>query len=64
MLATPVMARPSHPTSKHFQEEIGRVSSIDRYIDGRVGVPTAHVSIPATPPDGENCDVGDNPFIC
>jgi hypothetical protein len=64
ILATPAMARPSHGTSQYSQQEIGRVSPTDRYIDGRVGVPMAHVSIPATPPDGENCDVGDNPFIC
>ena len=64
MLASPAMARPSHATSQYFQEETGRASPTDRYVDGRVDIPAPHVSAPATPPDGENCDVGDNPFIC
>jgi hypothetical protein len=63
MLATPAMARPNHATSQYFQEETGRASPTDRYVDGHVDIP-AHVSVPATPPDGENCDVGDNAFIC
>jgi hypothetical protein len=63
MLATPAMARPSHATSQYFQEETGRASPTDRHIVGHVDIP-AHVSVPATPPDGENCDVGENAFIC
>ena len=35
-----------------------------RYIDGPVGIRAPRVAIPPAPPDGENCDVGDNPFIC
>jgi hypothetical protein len=35
-----------------------------RHIDGYARIPTPHVGRFATPPDGENCDVGDNPFIC
>jgi hypothetical protein len=64
MLATPAMARPSHATSQYFQEETGRASTTDHYVNGRVDIPAPHVSAPATPPDGENCDVGDTPFIC
>jgi hypothetical protein len=63
MLATPAMASSSHVTSRHF-EQIRRASPTDRYIEGRVGISVPHVSARATPPDGENCDVGDNPFIC
>ena len=34
-------------------------------IDGPVGIRAPRVSaFPPAPPDGENCDVGDNPFIC
>ena len=36
-----------------------------RYIDGRVGISAPRVAaFPPAPPHGENCDVGDNPFIC
>ena len=59
-LATPAMARTSHVTSRHRAR--GAHAS---YLDGRVGIlaPRAGAFLPA-PPDGENCDVGDNPFIC
>ena len=52
MLATPAMARTSHVTS--LAEHANASAS-----------PTAHHNgLPPVPPDGENCDVGDNPFIC
>ena len=66
MLATPAMARTSHVTSRHRAEDANASASpTARYIDGRAGIPAPRVgAFPPAPPDGENCDVGDNPFIC
>ena len=66
MLATPTMARESHVTSRHHAEHANASASANaRHIDGRVGIPAPRVgAFPPAPPDGENCDVGDNPFIC
>ena len=59
-LATPAMARTSHVTSRHRAR--GANAS---YIDGRVGISAPRVgAFPPAPPDGENCDVGDDPRIC
>jgi hypothetical protein len=64
MLATPAMARESHVPSRHRAEH-ANASATARHIDGRVGIPAPRVgAFPPAPPDGENCDVGDNPFIC
>jgi len=66
MLATPAMAREGHVTSRHHAEHANTSASANaRHIDGRVGIPAPRVGVfPPAPPDGENCDVGDNPFIC
>jgi len=66
MLATPAMARESHVTSRHHAEHANASASPNaRHIDGRVGIPAPRVgAFPPAPPDGENCDVGDNPRIC
>jgi hypothetical protein len=66
MLATPAMARESHVTSRHHAEHANASAfPTARYIDGRVGIPAPRVgAFPPAPPNGENCDVGDNPFIC
>jgi hypothetical protein len=62
MLATPALARESHATSRDRAED---ASPTARHIDGRVGIPAPRVGVfPSAPPDGENCDVGDDPFIC
>ena len=65
-LATPAMARTSHVTSRHrARGAYASTSATARYIDGRVGISAPRVrAFPPAPPDGENCDVGDNPFIC
>jgi hypothetical protein len=66
VLATPAMARTSHMTSRHRAEDANAsVFSTGRYIDGHAGIPAPRVGafLPA-PPDGENCDVGDNPRVC
>jgi hypothetical protein len=65
ILATPAMARESHVTSRHRAEHANASASpTARYVDGRVGIRAPRVGVPPAPPDGENCDVGDNPFIC
>ena len=66
MLATPAMARTSHVTSWHRAKHANESASpTARYIDGRVGISAPRVAaFPPAPPHGENCDVGDNPFIC
>jgi hypothetical protein len=66
MLATPAMARTSHVTSRRRARDANASASpTARYIDGRVGISVPRVGgFPPAPPDGENCDVGDNPFIC
>jgi hypothetical protein len=66
MLATPAMARKSHITSLYRAEDANASASpTSRYIDGRVGIPAPRVgAFPPAPPDGENCDVGDNPRTC
>jgi hypothetical protein len=67
MLATPAMARTSHVTSRHRRAKDANASAFPtaHHIDGRVGISAPHVGgFPPAPPDGENCDVGDNPFIC
>ena len=68
MLATPAMARTNHVTSRHLAEDANAsvpptAHHID--IDGPVGIRAPRVgAFPPAPRDGENCDVGDNPFIC
>jgi hypothetical protein len=66
MFATPAVARTSHVTSRHrAMDAYASASPIARYIDGRVGISAPRVgAFPPTPPNGENCDVGDNPRIC
>ncbi len=62
-LATPAMAHTSHVTSRH--DANASASPTARYIDGRVGISAPRVgAFPSAPPDGENCDVGDNPRVC
>ena len=65
-IATPAMARESHVTSRHLAENANASASpTARYIDGRGCIPAPRVgAFPPAPPDGENCDVGDNPRIC
>jgi methionine-rich copper-binding protein CopC len=66
MLTTPAMARTNYVTSRHPAEDAhASASPAAGYIDGRVGISAPRVgALPPAPPDGENCDVGDNPRIC
>jgi hypothetical protein len=65
-LATPAMARTSHVTSRHRTRGANASASPNaRYIHGHVVISAPRVgAFSPAPPDGENCDVGDNPFIC
>jgi hypothetical protein len=65
MLATPAIARENHIAERHVAGETNaRTSPAAHYLDGRVGISAPRVRALPAPPDGENCDVGDNPFIC
>jgi hypothetical protein len=65
MLASPAMARDNHLAKRHVAAQAdSRASPTARYVDGRVGIRAPRVGALPAPPDGENCDVGDNPFIC
>jgi hypothetical protein len=65
MLSTPAMACRNCLAKRHVAKKANAgVSPTARYIDGYARVPAPHVGPFATPPHGENCDVGDNPFIC
>jgi hypothetical protein len=64
ILATPVLARDHHSTRQHVAGAYTKTSPTSHYTDGRVGFSAPRVGALPAPPDGENCDVGDNPFIC
>lgn len=65
MLATPAMARENWLAKRHAVEKANAGGSpTARYVGGHMRIPAPHVQTFATPPDGENCDVGDDPFIC
>ena len=68
MLATPAMAHTNHVSSRHLAEDANASASPTAHhidIDGPVGIRAPRVgAFPPAPPDGKNCDVGDNPFIC
>jgi hypothetical protein len=66
MLATSAMARENYIAKRHVVGEADTRTSptVPRCTDGRVGIPAPRVGALPAPPDGENCDVGDNPFIC
>lgn len=62
-LATPAMARTSYVSSRHLAEDAhSSASPTAHHNDGFVSVPDA--AFPPAPPDGENCDVGDDPRVC
>jgi hypothetical protein len=66
MLATPAIASTSHMTSWHRAADANPSASPTNHdFDGRAGIRAPRVggSLPE-PPDGENCDWGDDPHIC
>lgn len=65
MIVTPAMARTSHVTSRHHARDVNaRASPTASYVHDRVGISAPGVSAFPPPPDGNNCDVGDNPRVC
>jgi hypothetical protein len=65
MFAPPAMARENYVAQRHIAGEASTITSpTARYIDSHVGIPAPRVGALSAPPDGENCDVGDNPRIC
>jgi hypothetical protein len=65
MLATPAMARDNYLAKRHVATEANtRTSPTAHYTDGRFGIPAPRIGAFPAPPHEENCDVGDNPFIC
>jgi hypothetical protein len=61
MFTTPAIARTNHVTSRHAaRDAYASASHTARHIDGHVGISAPRGG--ALPP--EDCDVGDNPFIC
>jgi len=65
MLSTPAIACKNCLAKLHLvAKKANANASTARYIDGHARIPAPHVGPFATQPDGRNCDVGDNPFIC
>lgn len=64
MLATPAMARDSYAARRHAEAAYTRTAPSAQSIDDRSGIPALRVKALTPPPDGDSCDVGDDPFIC
>jgi len=65
MLSTPAMACKNCSAKRHVAKKtIKSASPIARYIDSYARIPAPRPGAFRPPPDGENCDVGDNPSIC
>jgi hypothetical protein len=65
MLSTHAVACKSCSAKRHVAKKIyTRVSPIGRYIDSYARIPAPRLGPFRQPPDGENCDVGDNASIC
>jgi hypothetical protein len=65
MLATPVMARDSHFAKRHVAAATHSSAAFaGHYVDGHFGAAAPRAGALPASPDDENCDVGDNPFIC
>jgi hypothetical protein len=65
MIAPPAMACTSYVTSGHHARDVNASASpTASYIHGHVGISAPGVRAFPPPPDGNNCDVGDNPRVC
>ena len=65
MLVTPAMARENYGGKRLVVGETkARTPPGADFVGGHVGFPAPRVRALRAPPDGENCDVGANPFIC
>jgi hypothetical protein len=61
MLATPAMAREKHEAKRYVGAEAAPTA---HHVEGHFSIPSHSVGALRSPPDGENCDVGDDAFIC
>jgi hypothetical protein len=65
MFATSAISRENYVTQRHIAGEASTIiSPTARNIDSDAGIPAPRVGALPAPPDGENCDVGDNARIC
>jgi hypothetical protein len=65
MLSTPAMACKNYSAKRHVAKKANaNASPTARYINGHARIPALHIVPFATPPHGDNCDVGDNPRVC
>jgi hypothetical protein len=65
VLAAPAMARENYVAKRYVAGESGtRTAPTARDVEGHFRIPAPTVGELPAPPDGESCDVGDNPFIC
>ena len=62
MLATPVMARENAAADPYLGERADAGAAARH--QGRFRIPAMHARAFAAPPDGESCEVGDDPEIC
>jgi hypothetical protein len=65
MLAAPAMARETHEAGRYVAGESNTTTfPTAHHADGHFDIPAQSARALPAPPDGENCDVGDNAFIC
>jgi hypothetical protein len=65
MLSAPAMACKNGLAKRHLAKKANASASLTaRYVDSYARVPLPHVAPIAAPADGENCDAGDNSFVC
>ena len=65
LLATPAMAHQNY-AARHYVTGNAHSSASPAFghFDSHARLSEPRAGAIAAPPDGENCDVGDNPFIC
>jgi hypothetical protein len=65
ILTTPATACKNRLDTRHVAKRSNASVSPDaRHIDSYARIPAPRRGPFRAPPDGENCDVGDNPFMC
>jgi hypothetical protein len=65
MLSAPAMACNNGLAKRHLAKKANAsVSATAHYINSYARVPSSRVAPIAAPADGENCDAGDNSFVC
>ena len=65
LIATVMFSTPGMACKRHVAKKANaRVFPVARYFYSYARIPAPRLGPLRAPPDGENCDVGDNPFIC